>query len=217
MVGYWLLAVALGAFVMLSLPMTAYWLDSSLNQFDAIDLSRPVDAQAIVILGGGRYPASADYGGDTVSFKTLERLRYGVRLAKKTQIPIMLVGGSVSNRPISEATLMQNSLEEDFGLSATWLEHASRNTAENAKNARLILNDASANKIVLVTHSWHMPRAFREFSQAGFDVTPAATMIPDGSAFEFTPRMLVPSYIAFYTSSRALREYLGRLWYWVRY
>ena len=52
--GYCLLAAALAVFVILSLPISAYWLDSSLNQFDAIDLSRPVDAEAIVILGGGR-------------------------------------------------------------------------------------------------------------------------------------------------------------------
>lgn len=215
--GYALFGIAGLLLWLLSLPLTAYWLDSSLNRFDAIDLSMPTAAQAIVVLGGGRYPAAADYGGDTVSFKSLERLRYGVRLAKHTQLPLMLVGGSVSGRPLSEAELMQESLETDFGLSAQWLEQSSRNTAENAQNAFAMLSDLGISKIILVTHGWHMPRAYDVFSSVGFDVVPAATMIPAGTAFEMRLTSFVPSHVALYISSRALREYLGRLWYRIRY
>ena len=43
-------------------------------------------AQAIVVLGGGTYPAAAEYGGDTVSRNTLLRIRYAARLQRKRRV-----------------------------------------------------------------------------------------------------------------------------------
>jgi hypothetical protein len=36
-----------------------------------------------------------EYGGDTLGRLTLERVRYGARVAKKTGLPVLVAGGSV--------------------------------------------------------------------------------------------------------------------------
>src|SRR5262245_56972823 len=37
-------------------------------------------AGAIVVLGGGTYMSAPEYGGETVGYSSLERIRYGARL-----------------------------------------------------------------------------------------------------------------------------------------
>src|SRR6185369_731300 len=61
------------------------------------------NVQAIVILGGGRRSDSPEFGGDTVSHYTLERVRYGAQLARQTGLPVLVSGGSVFGEEVSEA------------------------------------------------------------------------------------------------------------------
>ena len=57
--------------------------------------SRIADRQAIVILGSGRRSHAAEYGGETVSARTLERIRYGARLYRRYKLPLVVTGGVV--------------------------------------------------------------------------------------------------------------------------
>ncbi len=50
-----------------------------------------------------------------------------------------------------------------------WIEQASRNTAENARNARRLLD---VDTILLVAQAMDMPRARMMFESAGFTVVP---------------------------------------------
>ena len=50
-------------------------------------------AQAIVVLGGGRYLGAPEYGGDTVSEPTLVRVRYGAYLHRLVNKPLLVSGG----------------------------------------------------------------------------------------------------------------------------
>ena len=50
-------------------------------------------AGAIVILSGGVYVNALEYGSDTVTALTLERLRYGARLHRQTGLPVLVTGG----------------------------------------------------------------------------------------------------------------------------
>ena len=70
-------------------------------------------AQAIVIVAGGRHRNAPEYGGETVNPLTLERLRYGARLARASGLPILLSGGAPSGGT-AEALLMRDALERDF-------------------------------------------------------------------------------------------------------
>ncbi|MFT7885251.1 YdcF family protein, partial [Salmonella enterica] len=79
-----------------------------------------------------------------------------------------------TGRPSSEAEQMKSALR-DFGVSAKWIESDSRNTLENARQTRKTLKQAGIERVYIVTHAWHMPRAKMAFQNAGLQVVPAAT------------------------------------------
>lgn len=199
-----------------SLPITAWLLMSALQPYPPLnptDLGRD-RAQAIVVLGAGRYSNAPEYGGDTVSRFELERLRYGVRLQRLTHLPLMLVGGSGvgEDTGLPESLLMQRAATEDFGATVTWLETRSRTTAENAANAAPILLGHGVRRIYLVTHAWHMPRAAWAFRHAGLEVIPAPTAFVTAIGDEREEAWL-PSAQALYDVSLGLHEATGLLWY----
>jgi uncharacterized SAM-binding protein YcdF (DUF218 family) len=173
----------------------------------------PANMQAIVVLGGGRDEAAPEYGGDTVSNQTLERLRYAARLAHLTGLPIMVSGGSVFGEDVSEAALMQRALEQDFGVRSKWIEESSRNTFENAQQAKRIFSEAGIRRIYLVTHAWHMPRAQWTFVDAGLDVVPAPIGFTVLGKGDLSPLGYLPSASGLNASALALRERLGFYWY----
>lgn len=186
----------------LSTPMVAFALLSLVDTSPPLDVQRAHDAQAIVILGGGVRRHAAEYAGDTLGQLTLERVRYGARVARLTGLPVLVSGGSVFGGE-SEATLMGSALEREFGVPVRWLETQSRNTHENAVRSAEILSAVKISRIVLVAHSFDMPRARAEFAAQGIDAIPAPTGIPGAqidSALDVLPSMaaLQASYFALY-------------------
>ena len=167
-----------------------------------LDPARAKSAQAIVILGGGTRRNAAEYGGDTLGRLTLERVRYGARVAKLIGLPVLVTGGSVYGGE-TEAKLMRESLEREFGVPVRWAEARSRTTHENAVYSAEILRDAGIERVVLVAHSVDMPRAIAEFAAQGISIVAAPTGIPsrdfDGP-LDFLPSMagLQSSYFAVY-------------------
>lgn len=131
-------------------------------------------ADAIVILGGGSRSYAPEFGGTTVNRLTLERLRYGARLARQSKLPVMVTGGA-ANGEVAEGDAMKAALEEDFRIPVRWVESRSRDTRENAELCAGILLPAGAKRIVLVTHAAHMRRSVEVFEHAGFQVIPAPT------------------------------------------
>jgi uncharacterized SAM-binding protein YcdF (DUF218 family) len=198
--------------LLLSTPIVAYLLLSVLNRSPALNMERAMDAQAIVILGGGIRRHAAEYGGDTLGFLTLERVRYGALVARATRLPVLVTGGSVfAGEP--EAKLMRAALEREFGVAVRWTESESRNTHENAVRSSRILSAAHVERIVLVAHSFDMPRARAEFAAQGFDVIPAPTRIPNLEID--TPLDVLPSLAALQGSYLALYEIIGNAWRWI--
>ena len=80
---------------LLSLPITAAALMSVLQPYPALDPKdlAGLQAQAIVVLGAGRYRNAPEYGEDTVSSLELVRLRYAVHLYRLSKLPLVLAGG----------------------------------------------------------------------------------------------------------------------------
>jgi uncharacterized SAM-binding protein YcdF (DUF218 family) len=168
-------------------------------------------AQAIVILGGGRLRNAPEYGSQDIPLAAvLARLRYAVRLHRQTGLPMLVTGGSPEGRGDSEAELMARVLREDFKVPPRWVEGESDNTAQNAQYSATILREAGVKHILLVTDALHMPRAERVFARAGLSVTAAPTSFHDDDALivaDFIPgRALGASY-------RAMHEWIGLLWY----
>ncbi|WP_018152399.1 YdcF family protein [Leeia oryzae] len=169
------------------------------------------DAQAIVILSGGRRHGSEYDGQITLSDSSLVRLRYGAWLAKQTGLPILLTGGAPEDGGTPEAHIMQQVLQQDYQLSAKWLEIASRTTQENAGFSLPILKAAGIRKLILVSDGWHLPRAQLAFQQPGITVYPAGVNFTP--AFSPWPRNWIPSALSLEKTSWAMHEYIGLLWY----
>lgn len=170
---------------------------------------------AIVILGAGRYAKAPSYGGrDIASNAALVRLRYAARLHKKTGAPILLTGNSGGgSAKVSEAKLMQEVLNEDFGITENiWLETKSASTFENAEFSVKILKAHKINTIILVSHRGHMPRAVKVFEQFPFKVIPAPLgvvwkeIIWDSSSFVPVSENLVGS-------TRYWHQFLAKIYY----
>lgn len=205
--GLWLASLSLIGLLALSLPIVGNALMAPLEPHPPITLAQLQRVQAIVILGGGSYYGAPEYGGDTVGYATLERLRYGARLARESGLPVLVTGGvPFGGRP--EGELMRESLENDFGQKVRWVEAASRDTAENASLSAPMLKTAGITRIALVSHGWHLPRAIPLFEKQGLEVTAAPTAFSTQSPSAIAA--LLPGGLG--QSRQALNEYLGQLY-----
>jgi uncharacterized SAM-binding protein YcdF (DUF218 family) len=200
----WLGVVAL---FVLSLPIVSHGLLRALDPPPALDLVRAREAQAIVILGGGVRPAP-EFGGETLGRLSLERVRYGARVARETKLPVLVTGGTVFGGT-AEATLMKLALEKEFGVPVRWTEDRSRDTRSNATESAGVLLPLGVRKVILVAHGFDFPRASAEFGAAGFDVIPAPTVIAGDRFFYRSAVELLPSMSALYGSYYALYELLA--------
>ena len=167
--------------------------------------------QAIVVLGGGVMTGLP--GGDQqLSKSSLERLRLGVQLARQSGLPLVFSGGSgwgAKDASVSEADVAVKVLLDVFGIKINFKESSSRDTQENAGNTWALLSEQGIQRIALVTHSTHMPRASAEFKRVGFDVTEAAVGQPTvGSE---TLLGWFPSASNLELSQSVLRELLAKL------
>ena len=126
-------------------------------------------AIAVVVLGGGREDYAPEYGGANLTWGSLERLRYGVRLARAVGAPLAFSGGIgwAQRGGPTEASVAAGIAESEFGVPMRWIEDASRDTRENAWRTMWLLAGDGVSHVLLVTHGWHMPRALRAFRAAG--------------------------------------------------
>ncbi len=205
--------VGLLSLVLCCTPWFATLLARDLERLQVFEAAS--DEEAIVVLGGGTYNGAPEYfGDDTLAAHTLERLRYAWHLQRRTSLPLAVVGGSVFGDGQSEGVLMQDIIVQEWGGRVDWVEQASRNTAENAINAR---REFPFTRIVLVTHALHMRRARHMFEQVGFKVTPAPMGFVADSALSFGIFDWLPSVGALAVVRDVLHERFGLLWYRWRY
>jgi uncharacterized SAM-binding protein YcdF (DUF218 family) len=138
---------------------------------------------AIVVLGGGREAHAPEYGVANLNHASLERLRYGLWLARETGAPVVFSGGVgwMQNEGVSEAQIAARVAAADFGRPLRWTEEESRDTRENAARTLALMRREGLAELVIVTHAWHMPRSMRAFSQAA-DSKLKVTAAPMGLA-----------------------------------
>ncbi len=186
----------------LSIPIVADSLVQLVDTSPPFDPDRTQGVQAIVILGGGVRRDAPEFGGDTLATLTLERVRYGARIARITGLPVLVSGGSVLGG-VAEAKLMHAALETEFGVPVRWVEANSRTTRENAAMSAAILRRDGVTRVALVTHGFDMLRAAAEFAAEGIQIVGAPTgkrVGPDETVLDYLPSMagLQKSYNASY-------------------
>ena len=169
---------------------------------------------AIVVLGGGRDMLAPEYGTADLRARSLERLRYGVWLARETGLPLAFSGGvgwGGSGGP-AEADVAERIAAKEFGAPLKWVENESRDTRENALRSVALLERSGVRRIVLVTHGWHMRRAASWFEGAAagrIEILPA----PMGLARQSQGQILdwLPTPEGFTQVNLVLREGLALL------
>lgn len=209
-----LILTATAALYALSTPWVGGLLQKSLEISSPLDPAALQDIDAIVVLGGGRRIAQAEYGGDTLNAFSLERLRYATRLHRASGAPLLVTGGMPGGGTLPEGRLMQQVLAQEYGIAARWVEDAALTTWDNARLSAKLLNADGARRIALVTHAWHLRRAVPQFEAQGLEIVPAGTLFASTDVNDVFD--LLPSPVGLRDSTFALHEWLGILWYKLR-
>lgn len=181
-------------------------------------------ADAIVVLGGAIKPESPPRPWVDVS-EAGDRPIHGAQLYREGKAPfIILSGGRIDWKdggPPESADMAK--LVEALGVPATAIlqDPTSLNTYENAVNVRQILQERNLKRVLLVTSAMHMPRSLKIFQKLGIEVFPAPTdfLVTEQNiqeSWKTTEGLvlgLLPDAEQLQQTTRALKEYVGLLYY----
>lgn len=208
--GALLAAGSVGLLYLLATPLVVTALMRSLDRYPPLDPAsiRQKDAEAIVILSAASRVAR-EYGGTTASPAAIDRVRYGVWLHRRLERPVLITG--------MQGEYMAQAMEDELGVRPRWVEKESPNTHHHAVYCRDLLRDAGIERIYLVTHFWHMPRAMAAFRQAGVEVVPAPMGFAESERRWFDPTWVLPGLGALCSTSLIFHEWIGLVWYRLRY
>ena len=119
-------------------------------------------AQAIVVLGG-----SGD-GREGLGFDTMIRIRKGIELFKSGKAPLLVLTGG--GDPVRVAEVMaKEARTQGVPDEAILFEAESLSTLQNALFTGDFEKIDKSAPILLVTHRYHLPRAWTTFRWAGFE------------------------------------------------
>lgn len=193
-------------------PAFAGALLGSLQQHPALPAYGPLPgADAIVVLSAEADPIADEYGRAVAGPMTMQRLRYGAWLHRRTGLPLLVSGGRCG-ADWSLAGTMAQAAEREFGVPVRWREDRSRDTLENARHSAARLRDEGVRTVLLVTHAWHMPRAVACFEAMGLEVIAAPTGFRLPSAHGLGHWL--PQWHGLRDTALALHEFAGFLQLW---
>lgn len=211
LVGIVLLMIVLG----LS-PLGAWSVRVLENRFPQWDPSQGAP-DGIVVLGGAVGPDISAARNEISVGAAAERLTVIPELARRyPNARIVYTGGSSSILDGPREADYVGPLMESFGLAPgrVLLERDSRNTEENATFTKAMVKPKPGERWLLVTSSWHMPRAVGVFRKAGFDVEPyPVDWISTGEPMQVGLSSTVARGLA--ALDDASHEWVGMLAYWL--
>lgn len=218
------LLAAIGLLWVFGTPLTAEalwrWLEGPQQRRTAASLLafRPAAGTAVVVLGCGRHAAP---GPDRISeWHDADRFFGGLEAYQQLRDSrlrprLIFTGGwwpSLPQLPPEGDELRRRAIALGLPPADLFSTVRVRNTAEEARAVSDLLPRGSG--VVLVTSAFHMPRAQRLFERRGLRVIPFPVDFQvSGSwagAGRIDPLRLLPSADGLASSSRALRELLGR-------
>lgn len=147
------------------ISVLVYWWPS-VSRYDASPMPTQ-NKQAALVLGAALWD-------DRPSPALKERLDMAMKLYKQKKVRYLVLSGGPEGSGITEAQVMKAYLIS-HGVPATSLilEDRSRNTEENLRFAKPILNQHHLGEVYLVTHDYHQYRALRYAARVGIQAVPA--------------------------------------------
>ncbi len=168
-------SIAVLALLAISILPIGDWVYAPLeDRFPQPPLPQHVDG--IILLGGAvNLPVTRAHGEIGLT-SVGERIVAILMLANHyPTVPVLVAGGDVTMAPggITDAEATRRVLVAvGFDAHRLLIEDSSRNTWENAVNAKRVAAPQPGQVWLLVTSAFHMPRAVGCFRQAGFDALP---------------------------------------------
>ena len=176
---------------------------------------------AVVVLAGGVFQKGSLRPADEVSDASRQRTGCGADLWQQNLAPkLLLTGGDATvfrTGPRVSHEMKRWALRLGVPEAAILVEDKSRTTYENAVQTKALLGSG---RILLVTASYHLPRAVRLFEKQGFVVTP----FPCGYESQHTPQQaweqatlfdFLPTAKALLITTQAVDEVAGIIVYWL--
>jgi uncharacterized SAM-binding protein YcdF (DUF218 family) len=206
------------ALYLLSIPVTSEWLAGQQTQYPPLNgeqlLAR--GAQAILVLTASQEDHNPELDGAArPNGLGLQRLSHALRLHRETGLPIVLSGGPMREGEQALAVTYAAWLEQLAGVEALATEERSRNTRENLAYSAELLRERQLERVALVTHAFHMPRAMLSATADDLDFIPAPFSLADKPQAPDDPRWLrwTPQSSALAHNYLLLHELLGTFWY----
>ena len=212
---YWALLILL----VCSFPLTArsIWvgLESEYQYQPPTTLPK---ADAVLVLSGmlGGFETQDGY---VTEWGDPDRFFVGLQLVKLGKADrLIFTRGQMpwSDSPPEGEMLKQKALEMGISSDQILLTSIVSNTAEESLAVKELMAEHGLTKIILVTSSFHLPRAKLLFDKAGVDTYPYPTDFKAASR-EVTWLHFIPSADAFRDTSNGIREYIGRFYYWLKF
>lgn len=152
--------------------------------------------------------------------KGADRLIHTIQLYKAGKIDRILISGgsgSLINPTLSESTgLKEVAIFSGVSAKDIYLDTEARNTYENAKYSKVILDSLKAKRILLVTSAFHMRRAQGCFVKQGVEFDVFSTDLYSGP-MEWTPNStIIPTTSAIQVWNVLIKEWAGILMYTIR-
>lgn len=218
--GWYLILVATLILFTLSLKPVSNLLVYSLeSRYNAPSLETLSGLDIIVILGGGVSCSNERRQYPEASGVTYSRLFNGVNAFKQSKAKIMVLSGNGSNKIGETNAEVMKDLATRLGIpeNKILIDTKSRNTMEHAIEMAKLFAPAQNKRIGVVTSALHMMRAEKCFKKVF-----GSSIIPIPANYTFTSfgcnvEDFIPSVEAFSTSNQALHEWVGMIWYAVRY
>ena len=212
---YWALLILL----VCSFPLTArsIWvgLESEYQYQPPTTLPK---ADAVLVLSG-MLRGFETQNGYVTEWGDPDRFLVGLQLVKLGKADrLIFTRGQMpwSDSPPEGEMLKQKALEMGISSDQILLTSIASNTAEESLAVKELMAEHGLTKIILVTSSFHLPRAKLLFDKAGVDTYPYPTDFKAASR-DVTWLHFIPSADAFSDTSNGIREYIGRFYYWLKF
>lgn len=185
-------------------------------------------ADAIVILGGATKSAEPPRPWVDLAEEG-DRVLYGAKLYGDGKAPKVIMSGGridwVGQGGAPESADMAT-IAQAMGVPTRDIlqDPTSLNTRQNAENVAKILRQYNLKKVLLVTSAMHMPRSYAIFKRLGMDAIAAPTDFwvteADWAGRTKTKAAIIlnllPDAESLRGSTRAIKEYIGLMVYWLR-
>jgi uncharacterized SAM-binding protein YcdF (DUF218 family) len=199
-----------------ALPLTANRLWESLEaDYPYRPIESVEDADAVVVLSGMLGGIETSDGVVPQWGEATDRFFAGVDLLNAQKAPIIIFTRGQypwDSLPPEGEQLASRAIAMGIRENQILLTGTVTNTADEAAEVKTLMEFGGMRRVILVTSSFHMPRAVVLFARKGIETVPYPTDFrADGASVDWMD--WVPSADGLNQTSDAVRELIGRLYY----